>query len=35
LTEPSKAVPMVIFRNRQPMQMTIQVGDSSKFAPQP
>ena len=32
LTEPSKAVPMIIFRDRKPMQMTIQVGDSSNFA---
>jgi serine protease Do len=31
LTEPSKSVPMVIFRDRKPIQMTIQVGDSSKF----
>jgi serine protease Do len=33
LTEPSKAVTMVIFRDRKPLQMTIQVGDSSKFTP--
>ena len=35
LTEPSKAVSMVIFRDRKPIQMTIQVGDSSEFVQQP
>jgi serine protease Do len=33
LTEPSKSVSMVIFRDRKPINLMIQVGDSSKFAP--
>ncbi len=33
LTEPSKSVPVVIFRDRKPISVMIQVGDSSKFAP--
>jgi serine protease Do len=33
LTEPSKSVPVVIFRDRKPISMMIQVGDSSKFVP--
>jgi serine protease Do len=33
LTEPSKSVPVVIFRDHKPISMIIQVGDSSQFAP--
>ena len=33
LTEPSKSVPLVIFRDRKPINLMIQVDDSSKFTP--